>query len=37
MKSYKLVALDIDGTLLDSMHKIPEENRLIIQKLYQKI
>ncbi|NIZ46552.1 Cof-type HAD-IIB family hydrolase [Entomospira nematocerorum] len=36
MKSYKLVALDIDGTLLDSMHKIPEENRLIIQKLYQK-
>ena len=31
---YKLVAIDVDGTLLDSEHKIPAYNREVIRQLY---
>ncbi len=30
---YKLVAIDVDGTLLNSKHMLPERNRFVIQKL----
>lgn len=31
--SYKLVAIDVDGTLLDDSHKLSDENKKSIQKL----
>jgi 5-amino-6-(5-phospho-D-ribitylamino)uracil phosphatase len=35
-KNFKLIALDMDGTLLDANEKVPEENRRVIAEAQEK-